>query len=96
MSEGEDDCDTPWVAFDEYDESLTPGDEYMTSMSAAVAEAAVAAPGQENNEDDFVPAMPTVPNNQYHRDVNHGGRRLLFNAVVARPVGRKEIDIRRH
>ena len=43
--------------------------------------------------EDYVPAMPCVPSTDGHRVKNSEfGRRFLFNAVVARPVGRKEIS----
>ena len=69
--------------------SLQPGQEFLASAAAEAAAALVGDPGKET---DYVPAMPTVPvAGMVHRDKISGGRRLLFNAVVARSVGKSAI-----
>ena len=67
---------------------MVPSPEYTAGVAGELAEAAAAG----SSDEEFFPAMPTVPNRQQHRDHVPCGRRLLFNAVVARPVSRKEIS----
>ena len=82
-------CERPaWDQWEDYVSSVENPEPCAVASSADCA-AAWASDGSG----EFVPAMPCVPNNQEHRNsIFESGRRLPFDAAVARPVGKKEIS----
>ena len=78
----------PWDHLETYIEQLQASPLHVAASTAALASWVSASPTE-----DFVPAMPCVRSATKHRVKNRsGGHRPVFNAAVARPVGKKEIS----
>ena len=76
----------PWDSWLDYADALVPDEDVVAAATSEAVNWDFSADG------DYIPAMPCVPSTDAHRVKNsESGRRLLFNAVVERPVGRKEI-----